>query len=415
MGWPRSVGWKTALVGLLLASAVVLATGAWLGRRVMVDPQWRSWAVDHVLDGTGVTLRMGALEVEPDSWTVHVDDVFVESARGRLTAAEARTEVPGLWSVLLLGRVELGRGEVSGLEVTGVRGLPRAASSGPQVTLVMDRLRIRDAKVRLPSVEAAQLPPAEFSGIDVDLSGVRLKLGLGLVRGQGELSIERWQTGGVRASQVLFDDVSVAGDTIHLDDGRFSFAKGAGAGRVEITQRSGRAPLIHADLQVKQVRLEHLIGLATGAESPLTGRLSGEVDVRAGEVPGQLGATTRLDARLEDGALALGPGVSGALKRALKVAPFLKVRSGQVLLGPTSARLELRPGRVEVEQLIHESAGRNLAAKGSLQGDELDLVVRLVPKRRADERAGFGIVVTGPAGGLDVRRATADELRGVGQ
>ena len=103
MGWPRSVGWKTALVGLLLASAVVLATGAWLGRRVMVDPQWRSWAVDHVLDGTGVTLRMGALEVEPDSWTVHVDDVFVESARGRLTAAEARTEVPGLWSVLLLG------------------------------------------------------------------------------------------------------------------------------------------------------------------------------------------------------------------------------------------------------------------------------------------------------------------------
>ena len=118
--------------------------------------------------------------------------------------------------------------------------------------------------------------------------------------------------------------------------------------------------------------------------------------------------------KVEDGALVLGSEVSGALKRALKVAPFLKVRHGQVLLGPISASFELLPGRVEIKEIVHQGPGRDLAAKGHLDGHQLELVVRLVPKRRADERAGFGLVVTGPAGSLDVRRATSDELIGVG-
>ena len=410
----RTVGWTAVLaVGGLLCAAVLLS-GGWLGRRVVVGHDLRAWAIDRVLDGSGVRLRTGSVTVDTEDWRVRVDDVAVASPRGSLKAARVGTDVPGLWSALVLGRVDLGLVEVTDLRLERIRGLdPPAAPSG-STKLVLDRLRVRSGTLVLPALAEAGLPRTEVSGIDIDLRGVVVKLGQGMVRGSGTLTVDRWKAGPVQATQVRVDAVSVDGPTIHLDQGRFAFGGGAGAGSVDLTQRPGAVPLVHAELEVKQVRLERFIELATGSASPLTGELAGRVDVLAGEVPGRLGATTRLDAKVENGGLVLGPKVSPALKRALKVAPFLKVKGDRVLLGPIQANLVLQPGRVRVDQLVHQGEARALAAKGTVAGRQVDLVVRLLPRRRAEERAGFGIVVTGEAGKLEVRRAQPDELRGVG-
>jgi len=400
---------------LLVAGLGLVATavsGTLLGRKVMKDPSWRAWAIERVLRDTGVTLHTGVVTVDEDGATVHVKDLRVDSSRGRLTASEVRSGVPGLWSMLVLGRVDLGSVEVTDLHVTRARGMPRPASAGGSARVVVDRLRVRNGRISLPELPDVPLPRTEVTGIDVDLRAVSMVLGRGMSGGKGRLSVAKWRSGAVSASQISVDSITLRRDGIRLRDGRFHIAGGAGAGIVDLTQSPGKPMQVHAQLQVKDIRLEHLVATATGNESPLTGVVAGKVDI---QVDGrQAGATTKLDVEVKDGALLLGPEVSPALRRALKVAPFLKLQGGKVWLGPTEAQLTLQPGRVEVERLVHQGKARALAAQGTVTSGKLDLVVRLVPRRRADTRAGFGIQVTGPAGNLDVRRAKSEDLHGVG-
>ena len=149
--------------------------------------------------------------------------------------------------------------------MVGVRGGAPAARPGPWRTrLVIDQLHIRDARFELPELPSARLPRVELSGLEAELSGVRVRLGQGMVRGGGRLSMERLSSGRLRATQVEVGELSVEGDTIHLRDGRFAVSGGAGSGEVAIEQRAGGPPRLLAELEVKQVRLERMVELATG-------------------------------------------------------------------------------------------------------------------------------------------------------
>lgn len=410
--WRRIARWVAGLAvagGVLVGAATV--SGAWLARDVLSDAERREALLERLLDGSGVSVDYGDLQVvRKVGWTVLVDDLTVVTPTAQVTVDHAETDVPGFWS-MWLGRVDLGSVRLDGLSVTvPKRPVPRKRGGMP-LRVVADVVLVRDSTLRMPA--DGPLPEARADGVSATLTRLVFVGGKGLVGGRGTVAARRWRTGRVEVTDVVLDDVRL-GRREHRLDGRLRMAGGGAEGRLTIGNLSGERPSVHAEVRVRDGDLEELVMAATGQTSPLTGKLSGEFEVDAGGDRAPGAGVTRADVVLTDGALALGGAVPPALKAVLKVAPFVEVKRGQVLLGPTEATFVMSEGVVEVERLVHQGKGRPLAARGAIRGRELDLVVRLVPKKRSERRAGVGVVMQGTAGALSVRKATDEELLGVG-
>ena len=413
--WRR---WLVRACGLAVVAGTLGGVAAVLGARyardVWTDPARRSALLSRVLDGTGVAVELGDVEVvESDRWVLLVERLHVQTAAVDVRASHAETGIPAVLPMLLFGRFDLGDVRVDGLSVTVPRRpLPAATGGGWPLRVVIDHLLVRDGTLALPA--SGGLPEARATGVRADLRKVRVVGGTGLVGGRGQVEVRSWRTGAIEVDQVVMSDVRLSRGRYRLGGGRLQIAGGGAEGSVVIDGVDGKRPAVHAELRLRDGDLATLVQAATGQRSPVSGRLSGTFTVDTGGDRGPGEGRTLAEVRLEDGALLLGPAVPSALRAALKIAPFLELRHGKVWLGPTEASLRFSGGRVDIDRLVHEGKGRPLAARGSVVGRELDLVVRLVPRKKADRRKGTGLVVGGTAGALSVRRATAAELKGVG-
>ena len=409
--WRRRVRAGMAVVVVLgLAAGGLSVSGAWLARTILGTPDTRDALLERVFDGRGVRVEYRSIDVvENDRWEVLLDGVTVETATAQVAIGHVACGIPGLWS-MLLGRVELGVVRVDGLQVTvPERPLPRERSAGGlPLRVVVDALLVRDGRLHMPAI--GDLPELRVEGLRAELSDVVIVAGAGVVSGHGSLALRTWESGRVRVSSARFEAVRLSRHTHVFGAGQLQVAGGGAAGTVEIGALQSIRPTVHAELQLRDGDLATLVQTITGRTSPMTGRLSGAFSVDAGGALGPGQSRTHAEVELADGALLLGDTASPVLRAALKLAPFIELQHGQVRFGPIRAALVLTPGVVEVERFVHEGKHRPLTARGRIVGRTLDLVLRLVPKRGADRRSGLGLVISGEAGALQVRRASAAEL-----
>ncbi len=412
--WRRWVALSVLLTAVL--SAGLAMSGAWLARVVWEDAKLRQQVLDRLLDGTGVSVELGSVEVvQADHWELLLDGVHVTTPTADVRVAHAQSGVPGFWSVVMLGRFDLGEVRIDGLSVTVPKRPLPVSTSGRSIPLrvVMDHLTVRDGALHMPESEG--LPEVRADGVEARLRSFAVVGGKGIVRGTGRMEMRRWRTGRITVDDVVVEDVRLSRNTHHLGGGRLTFAGGGAEGTVVIDNVRGKRPAVTADIRIRDGDFGKLVAVATGKTSPMSGRLSGSFHVEAGGKREPGAGLTVAELQLDDGALLLGDTTSAVLKAALKVAPFLKVRRNQVLLGPTEVSLRMSGGRVDIDRLVHRGGGRPLAARGAVVGKNLDLVVRLLPKKKADKRKGMGLVVQGSAGAMTVRRAAAEELTGLGE
>lgn len=406
--------WLGGLAGAFVLGAVALAaSGGALAAWVVSDGDRLQALVDRLLDGSGLSVDVSESDVLEGR--LYVGALSLKSQHTVVTARGVDAAVPGIWAAVGLGRVRLGDVHVDRLSVDVLArpGRKQARSAlGLPLVLVVDRLTVTHGRLML--AKDGPLPEAGADDVDVVVSGLRVALGQGPRAGRGTVSAASWRTGPVVLNDVQVGDLRLAPSAVTFGDGHFSVGGGRGDAKVVLGALDQPRPSLSVDARVSGVALSTLVSAATGKASPVSGRVAGTVRVRGGGPQDRGDGETVAELTLTEGAVQLGEGLGRGARAVLKAVPWVTVRSGAVRLGPTEATLRLVSGRVDVDRLVHVGDdGRKIAARGAIDGRDLDLVVRFVPKRGAERRKGLGLHLQGRPGAMTVVRATAEQLEGL--
>ncbi len=414
----RGKGCLLGVVFVVLVGCLVAFVGqqhsAALVRSWISDPVQQQRGLRWLTEQSGVAVSVADASVQEtrDGWRVVCAGVLVETPRLSVQATTVESDVPAFWPALLARRLLLGDVKVDGVRVTvhSRTQAPPTARPGP-FSFRARSLSVTNGTLVLPA--DGPLPAAGAEGLQASLEDVVWAMGDGLVDGEGTLTVRQWRAGPLRVDAVSVDDVRFSRREISLGQTQFSIAGGGGRGDITLRRQQGQRSEVRVEAEIHDTDFATLVSATTGQPSPVAGRIAGKVTVDAGGARAPGASEARADWRLEDGRVVLGDHVSAAARTALRLAPSLTVRGGEVVLGPTEGQFVLSNGRVLIERLVHGGKRRDLAARGSVVGRSLDLVVRLVPKNDPETRAGIGLVLSGKPGEMNVRLAEASEIEGL--
>lgn len=349
---------------------------------------------------------------EPDTWRLVLREVVVDPADPEATDVRMGWLVIGMPDAVRAWasrELHFERAEVFGLRVHQHRQRPGPGWEPRRTAL--SEVRVHDLRVFDASFVADPDPPLLGSRVDQiygHLANVSYAPGERLLSGEAALTAPRFQAGAIALTRVAATARAADGDLAL--EGTFAVSGGTGSlrGTIAHLQRRGAVRL---DVSLRGVRVEQMVEAASGTAAPVTGRVDGTLAVHAGgEIP-RGGAWMDGELSLSEGRVLLGPGVTGFTRDLIRIAPWVELDSeNRVILGETTGRMRLDRGAAVIHELRYQATRRLVTVRGRVDGDGVDLVVRMVPESYAHLRAGFGVVLSGAPPNLRVRLAHRDEL-----
>lgn len=309
---------------------------------------------------------------------------------------------------LLAGEVVAARGRVVGLSVHArtQRAEKWEVRPAPLRSIAVGHVAVWGGRFR-----AEPDPPlgeAEMTGIWGELSDVRYHFWTRELDATGSLRASRFVTGSIEVSGVSIPRLSSKASHLRFSGGvRWTGRPMTVDGTIAGFHRRGPLTLkVHMD----GGRLEKVIESATGAPSPIRGEIDLDFTVHSGGELPRGKSWMEGDIAVRDGRVPLPPDTKAVVLDLIRIAPWVDLSANnEVLLHDAKGVLRLDRGSVDIAHL--EYAGkRPIHLRGHVDAARLDLVVRIVPAKNADERAGLGLVVTGSPEKPDVRLARRDEL-----
>lgn len=364
---------------LLLVLLLVSAASAvlWAANQPKVIERLVRWLVDD----PEITLTFDDLAIDPLTGRVTMTGVLFAhtdpmTPTVRISALGVSVPTPADFGHLLT----IDEAEVVGLDIHAHRQRPPPPwePSDPWLREV----RIGEAHIHGATWRAdkdAPLDPALVTGITGTIHGLGYTIGPRLLSGTADLEARRFRSGALILSglslQVVAED-----SNLRWTNGRFRLAGGTGvlSGTVK---GLFKAPAVHLQGTVKELRLEKLIEMATAQESPLRAEVSGEVEVRSGGAMKRGEASIDADLQVTNAHLPLDLAPEGLVRAALRVTPLVRVDAlDEVHLRPLAGRISFYRGKVTIDRLVYASR-REVRVDGVI--DETDGVNLLVRQARA--------------------------------
>ncbi len=409
----RVVRWWVLLLELVAAALLVLPVAAfWL---VAHPEHIRSLVVTATTPGpVTVDLDDVALIVSdpwsPSTWWLQVERLSVtpdDPDKAGFVADRVSLSFPDL-ARLSTGEVASERGRVVGLSIHARRQRAEKweVRPAPLRTISVGHVSVWGGRFR-----AEPDPPlgeAEMTGIWGDLTDVSYNFWNRELDARGAVRASRFVTGSIEVSSVAIGSLVSKKSTLDFNGTvRWTGRPVTIDGHIAGFHRRGPLTLKAA---MQGGRLEKVIESATGAGSPIRGEIDLNLVVHSGGDLPRGKSWMEGDIAVRDGRVPLPPDTKAIVLDLIRIAPWVDLSDkNEVLLHDAKGTLRLDRGSVDIGHL--EYAGkRPIHVRGHVDASSLDLVVRIVPAKNADERAGLGIVVTGSPEKPEVRLARRDEL-----
>lgn len=397
--------WLTVLiVGLELIFGAV-----WLGAVAVVwavtTPEILQQIVDRATEQAKFDVRLQDVEVLPTSrllapwtWKLAVIDLRIEPHQDHapvITVGRAHLGMPYLSTLVSEHRVQLRTARIIGLRIEARQQQPGPDWEAKQPALEAvgaDLVEVWGASWWAP--EDPPLKEGHAEAIFGELHDVVYELGPRLLSASGRLRVRRFRSGSLEVEHIVLPAVNVKDSTLGLD-GRFAFAGARGRIRGEIRDFTRRASS-RLEVELTGAQLADAVERATGHTSPLTGKLDAYLIVHSGgEIPRGHGWMEG-SARLTDGRIPLGEEIKPFIKDLIRLAPYLTLNDrDEVQLGDMNGKMQVRRGAIILRELLYEAPRRHIQFRGEIVGPDKNLVIRFMPARDPDERAGFGVVLAG--------------------
>jgi hypothetical protein len=371
---PRPRRWLRigALTVLLLVVSLVSVV-LWAANRPAVIQAIVRWLVDD----PAITLTFDDLAIDPLTGHVTMTGVLFAhtdpmTPTVRISALGVSVPMPSDFGHTL----SIAEAEVVGLDIHAHRQRPAPAwePSDPWLREIqVANTHIHGATWRAD--RDAPLEVAAVTGITGQIADLRYVVGPRLLSGTAELKAQRFRSGALILTGLALT-VTAEDSDVHWKNGRFRLAGGTGvlSGKV-----SGlfRTPTVRLDGTVTTLRLERLIEMATGQQSPLKAEVSGDVTVRTGGAMKRGDASIDAELHVTNAHLPLDLAPEGLVRAALRVTPLVRVDAlDEIHLRELTGKIGFYRGRVTIDRLLYASR-REVRVDGVIDAtDGVRLLVR---------------------------------------
>ncbi|MCO4748390.1 MAG: hypothetical protein KC912_26590 [Proteobacteria bacterium] len=402
---------RARMLLLFVVSLAVLVGGGAI--YALTQPAILCRVAERALDWPEDSIQVETLDF---SWPrrVRLANVRVDPPEERMPAVNiewVEADLPSPLRAWWSKEVHLGVVEASGVDVgLRVQRPPQVAHvpEGQPLTLTASSLTLEDSRFT-----AAPDPPFNevlLVGLDGELDDVRWTPSLKRIEGVGRARSDIFNLGTIGLTNLDLPVLILADEDLVLEEATFDYGRTEGTANGVIRNLPGQ-PEVEITVAISSSRVEEAVEDAIGRVSPVTGWLRAELTVRAG------GELERGDSRLDgwvsltEGFVFMGTDVKLIPRLLLDVAPwFQRDNGGWISVGDLRGEARFGRGWVELDRLERVSKKhRVLQAWGDLRDGQVDLTVRVVPKRKPDN-AGIGVRVRGPLRSTKVKLAKKSEL-----
>jgi hypothetical protein len=363
-----------------------------------------------------VYLYPGVQPFDPDTWYIVVKGLDVQQTDHltdgvRVKARWAKLPLPNVFSAWFNQSLSFEDALVIGLDIhKDDDGIVRTPNWTPKKTgldaIDVRHLRVWDARFMLDVDGDAS--DSVVQTIYGDLHDMRYEPGPRLLSGDGELFAHHFRSGAIEADHVIAQTVAHDGNLV------FDATCLAADGDISlhgVIEHLERRPSVSLQVVASNLAIAQLVESASGTSSPVYGRVSGTIDVRAGGDIPRGGAWMEAQLQLVGGIIPLQNHVGGFARDLLRLVPWTEINDReQMVLGPTTVSLRLERGAAIIHELRSHSPNDRWISIHGVVDTQIDMVVRFVPKNNPETRAGFGFTIEGMPGELKFGIAGRHEL-----
>ncbi len=398
-----------AALGVSIVAVAGLAAGGWY---FVHSPELICRTAEWGLDWPDKSIQIEELEINWDrSFVLGGVEVHPPAARAPdIRIARVAATLP---SPLSAWYREINFGDLAADGVQISARMQRPPDSRPEppefpMRIVASSLKLTNGQFSAP--EDPPFKPILVEGVDAHLNGVRWTPVARQIEGYGTANIAHMQLGSIDLTQVDLPTVVLTGSDLTLGNSTFRYGRTEGSAEGTISHIDGR-PAIEITVGLTGNRIETAVEDAMGRQSPVMGWLSLEMTIFAG------GELERGDSRikgwleLSDAYVFVGNSLKIIPKVLLDVAPwFQREDGGWLAVGNLRGEAIFGRGWVELERMERSSnKNRILQAWGALRDGQVDITVRVIPKKKP-ENPGLGVRVRGPLQSAKIKLAKKQDL-----
>lgn len=351
---------------------------------------------------------------DPSSWRLAVTNFQFRPKDPTKTSWKANRIVASLPNLPLLQSkrvLHIDHAVVSGLEITAYQQRPPPPWTPKKSGLAWiqaDRLEVWGASFSAP--EDPPLLPAFTHHIYGALEKIRYDPTSREVSAVGALTIPEFTTGAITISNAVMPTFELRRSDLHFT-GSFEFGTSSGKLTGQVLQFHKKSD-VTLTVDIVDGELDKIVETATGSRSPIAGTLSARFSVHTGGELPRGGAWMEGFARFTDGRIALDRRMTKPLiVDILRIMPWVKVNANyDVLLSDMRGTIRLSRGNAQLKELVYKAGKRDLTLRGHVTADDLALIVRLVPLKEPETRAGLGMVLYGTPKEYQFRLAEKSDL-----
>jgi hypothetical protein len=413
---------RTFIIGLelsVLLSGLALCFAFWL----TTTPQGLRFALARIIGDAPVAIEIddvylypGVKVTDPETWYIVVKNLDVQQTDHltdgvRVKARWAKLPVPNVFSAWFNQSLSFEDALVIGLDIhKDDDGTVRTPNWMPKKT-GLDAIDIRHLQVwdgQFMLDVAGDESDSIVQTIYGDLHDMRYEPGPRLLSGDGEVFAGHFRSGAIEAEHVIAQTVARDGNLV------FDATCLAADGDISlhgVIEHLERRPSVTLQVVATNLAIAQLVERASGTTSPVYGRVSGTIDVHAGGVIPRGGAWMEAELQLVGGIIPLRNRVGGFARDLLRLVPWIEINDReQMVLGATTVGLRLERGAAIIHELRSRSPNDRWISIFGVVDENIDMVVRFVPKNNPGTRAGFGFTIEGQPGDLSFGIAGRYEL-----
>lgn len=413
----RTRRWVVA-IELLVATPILAYTALlWL----WTTPGTVQRVIDHIIGDAPVSVQFATVDLlphgqrwDPSTWELLFTGVqirFDDPTRPDVDVDKVVLGVPDLGRAWSGSEVVLRRMIVVGLDIRAKQQrAPRDWEPGDSALALVraERVEVWDAHFWAPY--DTPLPETEVTRIFGTLTDLSFTPGDRALSGSAVLRADQFRTGTLTLDRLSFTEIAAENSNLTLKGGRYAYAGGRGTltGTVRGIHRRATVDL---RLQLTDAVAETLITASTGKPSPLRGRVDADLEVHSGGSLPRGGAWYEGQIVFQDGRLRLGRELTPFQRDLFALAPWVELdEQDQLIIGEVAGRARFTRAGVTLHELNYTAGRRDLALWGTLTPEAVALTLRALPQKKAEVRAGWGVVIEGQPNALTVRVATREEL-----
>lgn len=382
------------------------------------------FALERIIGDAPVAIEVDEVRLHPDadfwntqSWSIVVKNLDIQQTdkpgdNVRVQVRYAVLPLPNVFGAWYQRRLVFEEALVIGLDILkNDNGQPKTPTWEPKKTalgsIAIKKLYLWDGSFRLDA-PGGDGPDTTSTLIYGDLNDMRYEPGPRLLSGDGTLFAKRFTSGAIEVGHIVADAVAKDGNLV------FDATSLAADGEIDLhgtLAHLERRPAVALDVTGRNLSIAQLVEGASGTASPVYGRVSGTIEVRSGgEIP-RGAAWMEAQLTLTNGHVPLTSHVGGFVRDLLRLAPWTEINDQeQMVLGQTRVSLRLERGAAIIHELRSLAANDKWIEIHGVVDQQIDLVVRFVPDRNPESRAGFGFTIAGAPGDLKIGLAGRHEL-----